>query len=79
MWVSAAITWAVPKDPGESTRIVRTAIDGGINFMDNCWDYHLGESEVRMGNALRDGYRDKVFLMTKIDSQSKAGAAQANR
>jgi predicted aldo/keto reductase-like oxidoreductase len=66
----------VPKDPAESTRIVRTAIDGGINFMDNCWDYHLGESEVRMGNALRDGYRDKVFLMTKIDSQSKAGAAK---
>ncbi len=66
----------VPKDPAESTRIVRTAIDGGINFMDNCWDYHLGESEVRMGNALRDGYRDKVFLMSKIDSQSKAGAAR---
>jgi predicted aldo/keto reductase-like oxidoreductase len=67
---------AVTKDPNESTRIVRTAIDGGINFMDNCWDYHLGESEVRMGNALRDGYRDKVFLMSKIDSQSKTGAAK---
>jgi len=66
----------VPKDPAESIRIVRTAIDGGINFMDNCWDYHLGESEVRMGKALRDGYRDKVFLMTKLDSQSKAGAAR---
>jgi len=67
---------AVTKDPNESIRIVRTAIDGGINFMDNCWDYHNGESEVRMGNALRDGYRDKVFLMTKIDSHSKAGAAK---
>jgi predicted aldo/keto reductase-like oxidoreductase len=67
---------AMPKDPGESTRIVRTAIDGGINFMDNCWDYHDGESERRMGAALRDGYRDKVFLMTKIDSHSKAGAAK---
>jgi predicted aldo/keto reductase-like oxidoreductase len=67
---------AVPKDPNESIRIVRTAIDGGINFMDNCWDYHDGESERRMGTALRDGYRDKVFLMTKIDSHSKAGAAK---
>jgi aryl-alcohol dehydrogenase-like predicted oxidoreductase len=67
---------AVPTDAQESTRIVRAAIDGGINFMDNCWDYHDGESERRMGMALRDGYRDKVFLMTKIDSHSKAGAAK---
>src|SRR5271169_259452 len=62
---------AVPKDPEESTRIVRTAIDNGINFMDNCWDYHDGDSEVRMGKALRDGYRQKVFLMTKTDGQVK--------
>ncbi len=67
---------AVPKDANESTRIVRTAIDNGINFMDNCWDYHDGESERRMGTALRDGYRDKVFLMTKIDSHSRAGATK---
>jgi predicted aldo/keto reductase-like oxidoreductase len=67
---------AVTNDPLESIRIVRTAIDGGINFMDNCWDYHDGESERRMGAALRDGYRDKVFLMTKIDSHSKAGATK---
>ena len=67
---------AVPKDANESIRIVRTAIDNGINFMDNCWDYHDGESERRMGTALRDGYRNKVFLMTKIDSHSKAGAAK---
>ena len=51
----------------DSERIVRTAIDNGINFMDNCWDYNGGESEIRMGNALRDGYREKVFLMTKLD------------
>jgi predicted aldo/keto reductase-like oxidoreductase len=66
----------IPKDPAESTRIIRSAIDRGINFLDNCWDYHNGDSEVRMGNGLRDGYRQKVFLMTKIDSRSKEGAAQ---
>ncbi|MDF5717497.1 MAG: aldo/keto reductase [Rhizonema sp. NSF051] len=57
-------------------RIVRTAIDRGINFMDNCWDYNDGVSETRMGKALRDGYRDKVFLMTKIDGRSKKEAAK---
>ena len=40
-----------------ATRIVRAAIERGINFMDNSWDYNDGESEKRMGNALRDGYR----------------------
>ena len=51
------------------SRIVRTAIDRGINFLDNSWDYNDGASEIRMGKALRDGYRDKVFLMTKIDGR----------
>lgn len=55
----------------ESIRIIRTAIDSGVNFLDNCWDYNDGESEVRMGNALRDGYRHRVFLMTKEDGQVK--------
>jgi aryl-alcohol dehydrogenase-like predicted oxidoreductase len=64
------------KDEAESIRIIRTAVDKGINFMDNCWDYNDGVSEVRMGKALRDGYRQKVFLMTKIDGQVKAVAAQ---
>ena len=64
------------KDEAESIRIVRTAVDRGINFLDNCWDYNDGVSEVRMGKALRDGYRKKVFLMTKIDGQVKALAAQ---
>jgi len=59
-----------------SIRIVRTAIDNGVNFMDNCWDYNDGKSEVRMGKALRDGYRQKVFLMTKIDGQLKDIAAR---
>jgi predicted aldo/keto reductase-like oxidoreductase len=66
----------VPKDEQDATRIIRTAIDRGITFMDNCWDYHDGASEVRMGKALRDGYRDKVFLMTKIDGRTKASAAR---
>ena len=59
----------------ESIRIVRTALDEGINFLDNCWDYNGGESEIRMGKALRDGYRQKAFLMTKIDGRDKATAA----
>src|SRR6476659_5611580 len=59
-----------------SLRIVRTAIDRGITFMDNSWDYNDGASEKRMGKALRDGYRDRVFLMTKIDGRSKPEAAR---
>src|ERR1700686_5316866 len=62
-------------DPEESIRIIRTGIDEGINFLDNCWDYNNGESEIRMGKALRDGYRQKAFLMTKIDGRNKATAA----
>src|ERR1700727_3397226 len=58
-------------DPAESLRLVRTAIDRGITFMDNCWDYNDGISEVRMGQALRDGYRSKVLLMTKMDGRTK--------
>ncbi|HET7892335.1 MAG TPA: aldo/keto reductase [Candidatus Sulfotelmatobacter sp.] len=66
-------------DPEESIRIIRTGIDEGINFLDNCWDYNGGESEVRMGKALRDGYREKAFLMTKIDGRTKtAASAQLN-
>jgi predicted aldo/keto reductase-like oxidoreductase len=59
-----------------SLRIVRSAIDRGVNFMDNSWDYNAGTSEIRMGKALRDGYRDKTFLMTKIDGRSKKEAAR---
>ena len=57
-------------------RLVRSAIDRGVTFMDNCWDYNEGASERRMGQALRDGYRDRVFLMTKIDGRSKKEAAR---
>jgi predicted aldo/keto reductase-like oxidoreductase len=63
-------------DEADSIRLIRSAIDRGITFMDNCWDYHDGGSEVRMGKALRDGYRKKVFLMTKIDGRSKKAAAE---
>jgi uncharacterized protein len=60
----------------ESIQIVRTAIDNGINFMDNSWDYNNGLSEIRMGKALRDGYRNKVFLMTKIDGHNSKTATK---
>jgi aryl-alcohol dehydrogenase-like predicted oxidoreductase len=59
-----------------SVRIVRGAIDRGITFMDNSWDYNDGASEERMGKALRDGYREKAFLMTKIDGRSRKEAAR---
>src|SRR5437773_4692443 len=57
-------------------RIVRSAIDRGINFLDNCWDYNEGKSEKRMGKALRDGYRERAFVMTKIDGRSKKEATK---
>jgi len=57
-----------------AVRIIRTAIDRGINFMDNSWDYFDGVSERRMGEALRDGYRERAFLMTKIDGRSRQEA-----
>src|SRR5579862_1090015 len=66
----------IQSDQEESIRIIRTALDNGVNFLDNCWDYNDGESEVRMGKALRDGYRQKAFLMTKIDGRDKSTAAQ---
>src|SRR3979411_1136616 len=56
-------------------RIGRSAIDRGLTFMDNSWDYNDGASEIRMGKALRDGYREKAFLMTKIDGRDKKSAA----
>lgn len=59
----------------ESIQLIRTAVDRGMNFLDNCWDYNNGVSEIRMGKALRDGYRQKAFLMTKIDGRTKQAAA----
>ena len=66
----------MPQDPDVGIRIIRHAIDRSITFMDNCWDYLEGESERRMGKALRDGYREKVFLMTKFDGRTKKSTAQ---
>jgi aryl-alcohol dehydrogenase-like predicted oxidoreductase len=60
----------------DSVRIVRAAIDGGMTFLDNCWDYNGGESERRMGQALQDGYRARVFLMSKIDGRERQAASQ---
>jgi aryl-alcohol dehydrogenase-like predicted oxidoreductase len=66
---------ALAKDEQESIRIVRMALDHGVNFLDNCWDYNGGESERRMGKALRDGYRQRAFVMTKLDGRTKQAAA----
>jgi len=63
-------------DEAESIRLIRSAIDRGINFLDNSWDYNGGQSEIRMGKALRDGYRTKVFLMTKLDGRTREEAAK---
>jgi predicted aldo/keto reductase-like oxidoreductase len=60
----------------ESVAMIRHAIDEGVNFLDNAWHYHGGESERRMGRALKDGYRDKALLMTKHQGRDGA-AAQA--
>jgi uncharacterized protein len=57
----------IRKQAEESIQIIRSAVDRGITFLDNSWDYNQGASEIRMGKALRDGYRQKVFLMTKFD------------
>jgi aryl-alcohol dehydrogenase-like predicted oxidoreductase len=65
-----------PKDETAGIKIIRSALDRGMNFLDNCWDYHDGESEIRMGKALRDGYREKAFLMTKFDGRTKESTAR---
>lgn len=66
----------MPERDEESVAIVRRAIERGVTFLDNSWDYHDGLSERRMGLALRDGWRERVFLMTKIDGRTRAAAAR---
>jgi aryl-alcohol dehydrogenase-like predicted oxidoreductase len=63
-------------DEALSIQMIRHAIDSGITFLDNCWDYNDGASETRMGRALRDGYRAKAFLMTKIDGRTRREATR---
>ena len=66
----------VPPSGEEAVRLVRRAIDEGINFLDNAWEYHNGVSEARMGDALQGGYREKVFLMTKVCARDAKGATE---
>lgn len=63
----------IQKDPAESHRLIRTALDAGVNFLDNSNDYNDGQSEIRMGEALQ-GRRDEVFLMTKHNYRDKRHA-----
>ena len=60
----------------EAIKIMRAALDRGLNFMDNSWDYNDGESERRLGKALADGYRDRAFVMTKVDGRTRKSAAR---
>src|SRR5687768_1481043 len=66
----------IPDSEGESIRMIRFAIDHGVTFLDNCWDYHEGKSEILMGKALRDGYRQRAFVMSKIDGRTRQSAAE---
>ena len=63
-------------DEQEAIRMVRTALDHGMNFLDNCWDYNGGESERRMGKALREGWRPQAFVMTKLDGRTATSARE---
>lgn len=65
----------VPEE-SEATRLMHRAIDAGMTFFDNCWSYHQGESERRMGKALAGSKREQVFLMTKIDGRTREAAAR---
>ena len=63
-------------DEKTSIQITRTALDQGLNFIDNSWDYNNGDSEIRVGKALKDGYRKKAFVMTKIDGRNRKEATR---
>lgn len=64
------------RDEGRAVRLIRRAIDMGVTFLDNAWEYHNGRSEEFMGKALQDGYRARVFLMTKHHGRDKKTAMQ---
>jgi predicted aldo/keto reductase-like oxidoreductase len=61
-------------EEADMIKLFHSAIDRGINFSDNSWDYNQGESERRVGKALKGGYREKVFVMTKFDGRTKGSA-----
>ena len=64
------------RDDDQSIRLIRKAIDRGVTFLDNAWEYHNGRSEELMGKALAGGYRDKAFLMTKHHGRDKKTAME---
>ena len=65
-----------PLDEAGAGKLIHAALDRGINFLDNCWDYGHGNSEKWMGTALaQGGYRKKAFLMTKVDGRTKEACA----
>jgi aryl-alcohol dehydrogenase-like predicted oxidoreductase len=66
----------IPKDENEGIRIIRSAVDRGITFLDNSCDYHNGGSEICMGKALKDGYRKRIFLMTKYNGRTRKAAEE---
>jgi predicted aldo/keto reductase-like oxidoreductase len=70
-------TLALASDETESIQIVHEAIDNGINLMDNAWHYHQGRAEEVMGKALKGGWREKAFLMTKACAHIRGQTRQA--
>jgi aryl-alcohol dehydrogenase-like predicted oxidoreductase len=64
------------RDDNRSIRLIRKAIDSGVTFMDNAWEYHRGRSEELMGRSLKGGYREKAFLMTKHHGRDKKTAME---
>ncbi len=60
----------------DAVALIRSALDRGVNFLDNSTHYHGGKSETVMGKALKGGYRDRAFVMTKIDGRDKKSAAE---
>jgi predicted aldo/keto reductase-like oxidoreductase len=64
-------------EEAEAIRLIHSGLDRGITFLDNAWDYHDGGSEIRVGKALsQGGYRNKAFVMTKIDGRTREAAAR---
>src|SRR3984957_18613874 len=57
----------------EAVQLIHEAIDAGVTFFDNAWEYYNGKTETILGRALRDGRRDKVFLMTKVCTHGRSG------